>query len=291
MEKPSRDPYIDTITPEKTVRLVSAIFLAHFPGRSAEFISAVFHRIQSAFAGDYPGYQRCDTAFHDHTHTCQATVATARIFDGHLKSGRPPVLTPRNFELGVAGILLHDIGFLKEAGDDSGTGAKHTLVHVDRGAKFAERFLPQFGATPDEVRIVQLAIHSTAMNVDMSKLLFRDERERFIGCALGTGDILGMMAAPDYPELLPGLYQEFAEAAAYTPLREGELTHYQNTEDLLRKTRDFYRGYVRRMLDQQWRGVYKTLEYHFTDTCNHYLQAIESNLDRIDRMLAIPGEQ
>ncbi len=286
MGKPPGDPFIDTVPPEETLRLTSAIFLAHFPGQSTDFASAVFHQVQNAFAGTYPGYQRCDTAFHDLAHTCQATVATVRIFDGHLKSGRPPALTPRDFELGVAGILLHDIGFLKETGDDSGTGAKYTLAHVDRGARFAEKFLPQFGVTRNETRMVQLAIHSTAINGDTSELAFRDERERFIGCALGTGDILGTMAAADYPERLPALYREFAEATTYSHVREGEIQHYLNAEDLLRKTRGFYQGHVRRMLDQQWRQVYRALAYHFADGHDHYLQAIEANLDRIDRILA-----
>jgi hypothetical protein len=284
MEKPSRDPYISTVTPEETVRLTSAIFLAHFSGQSIGFVSAVFHQVQDAFVGRHLGYQRCDTAFHDFAHTCQATVATARLLDGHLKSKGSPALTARDFELAVAGILLHDIGFLKDAGDHSGTGAKHAVVHVDRSAKFAEEFLPRLGVTSDEVRFVQLVIRSTSMNVDMSKLSFRNERERCIGCVLGTADILGTMAAPDYPERLPALYQELAEAAEYSPLREGEIEDYQSAEDLLRKTRDFYRNYVLRMLDQQWGQVYRALEHHFADGRNHYLQAAEVNLDRIDRL-------
>jgi hypothetical protein len=291
MEKSSRDPYIDTVTPEQTLRLVSAIFLAHFPGQSTEFVSAVFPQIQNAFAGRHPAYQPCDTAFHDFAHTCQATMATARIFDGHLKSGSPPALTPRDFELGMAGILLHDIGFLKEAGDDSGTGAKHTFDHVDRGAKFADEFLSSLGVAPDEIRIVQLAIHSTANEVDMSRLAFPSEHDRFIGCALGTGDILGTMAAPDYPERLLGLHREFVEAAAYTLQSERVIARYPTAKDLLRKTRDFYHSYVQRMLDQQWGQVYRALEYHFADGRNHYLQAIEANLDKIDRLLTVSGEQ
>lgn len=273
------------------MRYASTIFLAHFPNHGAGFISAVFHEVQNAFAGTQQGYQRCDTTFHDLVHTCQATVATIRIFDGHLKSRQPPVLTLRDFELGAAGILLHDIGFLKETGDDSGTGAKHTIVHVDRSAKFAEKFLPRFGVTPDEVRIVQLAIQSTALNVAMSQLPFRNERERLIGCAVGTGDILGAMAAPDYPERLPKLYEEFAEAAAHADLRPKEIAQYQSPEELLCKTRDFYHSYVQPMLEEQWARIYKALEYHFADGRNHYLQAIEKNLERIDRILATTNEK
>jgi hypothetical protein len=284
-------PLLDTLTPEETLTFVSTIFSAHFPGHDTRFISGIFHQVQDAFAGADPGYQRCDMVFHDFAHTCQAIVATARILDGHLKSGHPPALTFRDFELGVAGILLHDIGFLKEAGDVAGTGAKYTPVHVDRSAKFAEKSLPHFGVTPDEVRLVQLAIHSTAVNVTMGQLPFRDERERLIGCAVGTGDILGTMAAPDYPERLPGLYCEFVEAAAYAGPHANEIAHYESAEDLLRKTRDFYYGYVRRMLEEQWGRIYRALKHHFADGRNHYLQAIEANLERIDRFLITTEEK
>jgi len=286
MEPIHPDPHLKATSPEETLQLVCRIFRNHFSSISTEFIAVACGEVQRAFAGTYPGYQRCDTAFHDFTHTCQAAVATARIFDGHLKSRRPPALTRRDFELGITGILLHDIGFLKEVGDDSGTGAKYTHVHVDRSISFAEKFLSRLGASPDESRLVQLAIRCTAVDGDMNALAFRDERERFIGSALATGDILGTMAAPDYPERLPSLYREFAEAAACGQLGPGENGRYQNADDLLRRTRDFYQNRVRRMLDQQWRQVYRALEYHFGDGRDHYLPAIDMNLTRIDEILA-----
>ena len=36
---------------------------------------------------------------------------------------------------------------------------------------------------------------------------------RIVGFALGTADLLGQMAAPDYVDKLPVLYDEFVEAA------------------------------------------------------------------------------
>src|SRR5580704_2819547 len=271
--------------PAETLSFVTTLFLTHFPGCDTEFLTGAFNQVRSAFDGDYPGYQGCDTAYHDLAHTCQAAVALVCILDGQYKSGRPPILTSRDYELSVAGMLLHDIGFLKEVGDNPGTGAKYTLTHVDRGADFAAKFLPPLGATPDEIRQVQLSIHSTAMNVEMSKLPFRDPRERFVGCAVGSADLLGQMAAGDYPERLPGLYREFTEANAYAAPAKDGLAPCPSAKDLLRGTRDFYHGYARRMFDHEWDGVYQLLRYHFPDGRNHYLEAIEANLDRIDRLL------
>ena len=41
------------------------------------------------------------------------------------------------------------------------------------------------------------------------------------------------------------------------------------------------------MLEEQWDGDHKTLEYHFDDGKNHYFEAIETNLERIDGKLQI----
>jgi hypothetical protein len=124
----------------------------------------------------------------------------------------------------------------------------------------------------------------------MSRLAFRNERERFLGCALGTADILGQMAAPDYPERLPALYREFAEAAKDPAQSDAGIAAYRSAEDLIRRTRSFYDGYVRRMLDTEWDGVHRAYTYHFANGTNQYFTAINDNLARIDRILAAnPG--
>ena len=258
----------------------------HFAGQDTKFLRDLFSLVEAMFAGRYPGYQACDCAFHDLSHTLEATMALAQLLDGHIRSGVSPALTARDFELAIAGMLLHDSGYLKETGDSQGTGAKFTLIHVERSAAFAARCLPALGVGPDELRVVQNAIHSTGVDVKMSRLAFRDGRERFLGCALGTADILGQMAAPDYPERLPALYREFAEAASGPYRSNPGIAVYLSAEDLIRRTRSFYDGYVRRMLDTEWDGVYRTYTHHFPNGRNQYFAAIEANLARIDQMLA-----
>ena len=266
----------------ETLQFVCSLFNDNFPGRSTEFLVAVFNKVCELFAGRFPGYQACDTKFHDLAHTCQATVATLRILDGQIKSGRPPTVTARDFELAVAAILLHDTGYIKQVGDIEGTGAKYTLIHVKRSAEFAATFLPPLGVTADEVRVVRLAINCTGIEVDTSKLEFRSQHERFLGCALGAGDMLGQMAGDDYPERLPALYREFAEAG---------ITTYSSATDLMRQTRTFYEGRVGQLLDEQWGRVHQVLPYHFGNGRNLYLEAVNRNLDRIDHLAnKSPGE-
>lgn len=273
-------------TPDETREAIAAIFRLHFPDRSEDFLGRVFARVCDLFAGRYPGYQRCDTLYHDLAHTCQATLALVRLLDGHLKSRQPPALAARDYELAVAAILLHDSGYLKKVGDHEGTGAKYTLIHVERSAEFAAKFLPPLGVTPQEVEMVQKAIYCTGVKAQADRVTFRDERERFIGQALGTGDVLGQMAAPNYPQRLPSLYREFAEAVRHEgDGRAGELAYYTSAEDLLRKTRWFYENYVKQMLETQWGGVHRALTHHFPDGRNRYFEAIEANLAKIDSLV------
>jgi hypothetical protein len=281
------DHVLEWIGPDGTWPFVRAVLAAHFPDRSAAFLAEAFAQTETLFTGGYPKYQESDSAYHDLAHTLAATLATARLLDGHIKSKSPPTLGARDFELTIAGILLHDSGLIKQAGDNEGTGAKYTLTHVDRSADFAAMFLPPLGVSVDEIRVVQLAIRCTGVNADVSKLAFHDTRERFIGCALGTGDMLGQMAAPDYPRRLPALYREYAEAAAFSGLRKGGIASYTSPADLMRRSRQFYNDYVKRMLDTQWASVHKALEYHFPEGRNLYLGAIEANLKRIEELVSL----
>ena len=268
-----------------TLTRISETFSSHFSSESTDFIVRVFNRVADLFEGRYPGYQSSDTTYHDFTHTCEATMAVVHILDGHLRSGKPPALSPRDFELMVVAGFLHDSGFIKEAGDDGGTGAKYTVTHVKRSGEFAARFLEEFDVTPDEIRLVQLAIECTGVTVDVDSLPFESDRERFLGCVVGTGDILGQMAAPDYPEKLDGLYREFAEAAGSPDAQGSGIDTYTSSADLMEKTRGFYEGYVQAMLETQWGGVYQALEHHFGGEENEYFRSIDANLKRIDAML------
>ena len=270
---------------KKTFDFVKETFSSCFPDESTTFLFKVFERVQDLFEGRYPGYQHSDTAYHDLTHTGKATVAVARILDGHIKSGNSPVPSCRDFELIVAATLLHDSGFIKQVGDDEGTGGKYTLSHVKRSGKFAAKFLPEFGVTADEIRLVQLAIDCTGMEVKVGELPFENDKESFLGWVLGTGDMLGQMAAPDYPESLYALYEEFAEAAAYSETNDSWIEDYSSAEDLIKKTRDFYESYVKRMLETHWGGVHKALLSHFSSGENHYFQSIEANLAHIERQV------
>ena len=268
---------------DKILDFVKNTFTSHVLGKSTIFLDMVFARVQDLFEGRYRGYQRSDTAYHDFKHTCEATVAVVRILDGHIKSGKFPAVSSRDFELVIAAILLHDSGFIKQVGDREGTGAKYAFTHVERSQKFAANFLPGFGFAVDEIILIQLLISCTGVKVDVDNLPFYNDQERFLGRVLGTGDLLGQMAAPDYPERLSGLYEELTEAVAYSNANGNWIEVYDSAEDLMSKTRNFYESYAKQLLEQQWGGVHEALLHHFSDGKNHYFKSIEANLDHIEQ--------
>ena len=272
----------------KTYNFVREVISSHFPVHVSTCLPELFIRVDNLYRGNYSGYQGSDSAYHDLHHTCDATETTTRLLDGHIKGGMEPLLTARDFELAIAAALLHDSGFIKQVGDNEGTGAKYTLIHVDRSADFAGLFLPPLGLTADEVRMVQNAIHFTGINLRKSRSKFRTPVEKYIGCVVGTADILSQMAAIDYPKHLPELYKEYVEAAAYSGLHGTGIGSYQSATGLMQSTRNFYEVDVKRMLNEEWNGVYKDLEHHFSDGTNPYLSSIETNLERIDQLLADP---
>ena len=186
-------------------------------------------------------------------------------------------------------ILFHDTGYLKVRSDTEGTGAKYTAVHVGRSAAFAEAFLAPKGFTPAEVRAVQNMISCTGISTDLQAIEFQSEQERTLGYALATSDLLGQMAAPDYIEKLPVLYQEFAEAARNAPAGSAHLFAYKSAGELMRNTPVFWEKYVLPKINGDFRGLHTFLGHPYPDGPNEYLQRIEANIARLRQLAETAG--
>jgi hypothetical protein len=231
------------------------------------------------FNGANPSFQPCDMAFHDFEHTMQATAAVADLLAAHRLNPVIASLKQRDWELAIAAAILHDSGYLKSCNDVDGSGAKYSVIHVGRSCLYAWDLLPPFGFTADELRQIQNAICATAISVRMDELPFRDPREWLIGALVATGDMLGQMAAEDYPERLAGLYLEFREATNFSRLQNSSFAVHKNLLDLLEGTETFYHSYVMRMLSQEWKGIYRILDDGHGN--NRYIDRIRTNISRI----------
>ena len=227
-----------------------------------------------------PEYEPLDTRYHDLEHTLQGTLCLARLLTGwHRVDGKPP-LDERALRLGLVAILLHDTGYLKARGDHDGTGAKFTPIHVQRSAEFAERLLRRERFPIADIRTVQAMIRCTGVNAHVANLRFESALDRRVGCALASADLLGQMAADDYVDKLPLLFDEFAEAAARSPEAPDEVG-FASTEDLIRRTPAFWEHFVRGRLEREFEGVYRFLNDPWPDGPNEYVSRVEANIARI----------
>src|SRR5688572_22454152 len=115
-------PRVDTKNASAVAAWVQQKFASMHGSKSPEWISRLFSDVESLFAGRHPDYSAIDLRYHDLEHTLQATVCLTDLFEGCQRSETAPKISHRQFELGIAAVLLHDAGYLKLRSDRSGTG-------------------------------------------------------------------------------------------------------------------------------------------------------------------------
>jgi len=274
-------PPVDTKNPVAVEMEVQAAYLGMFSNGDRLFVPRVFGWAIECFTGNYADYQAIDAHYHDFEHTLQGTLCMARLLRGRYFAKAQPQITQRLFQLGILAILLHDTGYLKKRGDTEGTGAKYTVTHVNRSAEFAARLLGEKGFNATDIRAVQNMIRCTGVDAILSAIPFQSEPEKVVGHTLGTGDLLGQMAAEDYVDKLPILYGEFAEAARFTNDKTHFIAMFSSAEDLLRKTPAFWENYVQVKLNRDFGGLQKFLNDPYPNGPNWYLERVEANMQRI----------
>ncbi len=278
-------PIADTKSPAAVQAAVTSIHGEMFSKGERDFVAKFFGWAVEAFQGGYRDYQPIDARYHDLEHTLQGTLCYAQILRGRQRAGAAPVIPQRMFELGLLAILLHDTGYLKVRGDNEGTGAKYTLIHVSRSANFAQQLLLEKGFSSEDAGVVMRMIRCTGVNVKIEAIPFQGEIERVVSFCIGSADLLGQMAASDYVDKLPILFSEFAESARYS----GTKTMFESAEHLLKMTPVFWEKYVRPKLEKDFQGVFRFLNEPYPDGPSAYLAHIAANLERTRKLSAEPA--
>ena len=280
-------PFVETKDATAVASFVVAGFERMYPGQSLVWLRTLFRDVEDLFSGRRADYAAADLRYHDLEHTLQATVCLVLLLEGRHRAGAAPALTPRHFELALSAALLHDTGYLKLRSDVAGTGAKYTYCHVLRSCAFAASYLPTLGANDREIEIVVHAINCTGPANEIHHVPFRDPMARIIGCALGTADYLGQMAAPDYPDELEILFREFNEADefAHVPLTRRA---FKSANELIERTPAFWHSIVRRKLEADFQGLYRFLAQPYPGGRNAYVEAVDQNIAEIERRIASP---
>ncbi len=229
------------------------------------------------YRGEYPGYKACNTEYHDFAHTCDVLCATIRMCDGALSQGMK--IDAGLYRDIVVAAMLHDAGYIQEAGDDSGTGAKHTKTHVSRSIAFAEREREAFGLSAETAARVGRLIQGTDLSVDFEGIPYEGTAERFAGQLLASADLLGQMADRTYLEKLLFLYYEFKEAG---------FPGYDTEFDILKKTLGFYEMTRKRLFITLGNAAVMAL-HHFASRYgvhrNLYMDSIERQIDYLTEIM------
>ncbi len=268
---------------------VRKVYSQHYGTSSLGIVETVISDVADLFSGRRQGFQKCDTGYHDLLHTLQVVPPFLGIIDGWNQSNNSPKISKEFFDMGMIAVLLHDTGYIKTTDDTEGTGAKYTFVHIHRSVEFAEQYLAQLGFEEKRIGCVSNIIMCTGVKVDLAHLPFHSEEERVIGYALGTADLLGQMAAPDYPEKLQALFREFDEAYHYEgkeKLKQTGMVVFGSADELIRNTPGFYEHIVKQRFEHMG-AVYRCLSLRCTDSKNPYIESIEKNIDKIKRACLI----
>ena len=101
--------------------------------------------------------------------------------------------------------------------------------------------------------------------------------------------LLGQMAAADYVDKLPILYEEFVESARFHAGQWSVVGPFLSAKDLMGKTAAFWEKTVLPRMERDFGGVYRYLNDPYPDGPNSYLEGVLTNLERIKRAVRPPG--
>lgn len=265
--------------PDEVWLKASAIVRRISPAYDFSVARTAFDDVVNLFHGEYPGYAPIKTLYHDMRHTMDVFLCAVRLMHGMQVSGTR--LADDEITTIMIAALMHDVGYAQLRGKETGTGAQYTTSHVGLGIGFARHYIETKGFPPGLAAPLKFMLLCTDPAVDISEIKFPDERTRLLGQIVGTADLTGQMADRTYLEKLLFLYLEFKEA---------HFGNFQNVQDLLYKTRDFYE-FAQNRLDVGLGGIYANLAFHFKDLYgtenNYYLKSIEKNIAYLSTVIKL----
>lgn len=227
--------------------------------------------ITELFTGSFPGYQACNTEYHDFNHTIDVFCTVVRMCDGAILSAH--TMSPALILDTCTAAMLHDSGYIQDTGDTAGTGAKYTRTHVSRSIDFTEKHRVAFHLDEAHSKRVGRLISGTDLALKFDEIPFNDEQERCAAELLASADLLGQMADRTYLEKLLFLYYEFREAG---------FPGYDTEFDILRKTLSFYESTRHRLfetLNNATRFAFEHFKHRYGVPENLYLESIQHQID------------
>lgn len=271
---------IDMNDPDAIMAEVRNVSLSVNPQVDLEPIDSAYQDVLRLFTGSFPGYQGCNTAYHDIFHTLDVLLASARLVHGAATTGIAFSVDDINHILLAA--LMHDTGYIQRQSESSGTGAQFTAIHIERSIEFVSSYFRNHARIEVDLEAMAQILHCTGLTTKIDAIAFRSEQTRLLGFILGTGDLLGQMSDRYYIEKLPILYEEF---------QEGDIPGFSSDVDLMRGTPDFYAMSKQRFTNILG-GANRFMKNHFRARwgidCDLYTLSIERNLEFLQSVVTSP---
>ena len=260
---------IDMNDPDAIMEEVQTIAVSVSPAIDFAPINSAYQNILRLFAGRFPGYQGCNTAYHDIFHTLDVLLASVRLVHGIATTG--VVFNVDNINQIILAALMHDTGYIQRHSESSGTGAQYTAIHIERSIEFVSAYFPNCLKTKVDLEAMAQILNCTGLNIKIDAIAFKSEKTRLLGFVLGTADLLGQMSDRYYVEKLPILYEEFQEAG---------IPGFSSDVDLIQKTPEFH-AMVTERFRNTFDGINHFMKNHFLDRwhidCDLYADSMEKN--------------
>lgn len=246
-----------------------------------QYLDKAFRDVERLFRGNYPGFQKCNTEYHDLRHTMLVLLAMARLIHGACIDGIK--FTDKEINLGLAAALMHDTGYIQEVDDNCGTGAKYTLIHIKRSIMFAQNYYSDDEYFQNDLDCFSGMLFYTGINIDIKGIVFPAVNMEIMAKILGTADLLGQMSDRIYLEKLVHLFREF---------EEGGVPGFESEADLFRKTTAFSKS-VHARFENDLGNVNRYMVSHFRNRWGTdkdiYEESIEKNINHLKRILKLRG--
>ncbi len=265
-------------SPAAVISEICFLFTSIYPKHPTDFLIATFSDICSLFDGKYPGYKKCNTEYHDLKHTTDVLLSAARlIYGAHIDQ---VFVKPENAETALVATMFHDVGYIQDIDDNSGTGAKYTITHVERSASFLKKYCELNNLSLEFAKNCSDIILCTNIFNGFGKISFESEEIKFLGKIVATSDLIGQIADRNYLEKLIFLYHE---------LKEGNIPNTTTELDLLKNTITFFNKMDER-LNSELGGVYKYMKSHFQKRYgidkDFYQEGLEKNISYLSFILS-----
>jgi HD superfamily phosphodiesterase len=268
---------VDTKRPDCVIEEVKVLMKDLCSREDMRTIQFVHFDTVRLYNGDYIGYRKCSTGYHDLKHSMEVFLAMARAIHGASLMGE--AFKSRDIAISLVSALLHDSGYIQKDDDTDGTGAKYTDSHVQRSVEFMRRYSYCNGIKPDDFYKARCLIESTALEADFELIPYTSRDIKTLGKMLFAADMVGQMSDRTYLEKLSLLYDEFVE---------GNFTRYRDVDDLLRHTVSFITSICER-ISTEVEGLYEMYQSHFQKRCNInrdlYSESMESNMKHLKGLL------